>query len=216
MNKNVPSNYKTHVFLSYKALTDDIPGAEIFNKWLKFFKDELSSKLIFELPKSDHIIYDFARDVPHNVNNYPDNLRKELACSKVLVPLFSTGYFESVWCQKEFLFMKERERLLGLNSDSMGLIMPILIGDGNHFPEIVKQMQILDLSKYIHHPIYFAEGKSYKDFKDKLVPWAKTLVKVIENIPPWQADWLNKELVSDEELQGVFSKNNISAPIRMA
>lgn len=73
---------------------------------------------------------------------WPRDLCDALAHSRILVPLLCAGYWESEWCKKELAIMLQREAECGITGRAnSGLIIPIIIHDGDRRPQIVKEIQ---------------------------------------------------------------------------
>ena len=75
--------------------------------------------------------------------SWPDHLALNHARSKLLVAVLSRDYFQSDWCRLELALMYAREKATGLRSreNLSGLIVPLIIDDGNQFPAEIQEIQ---------------------------------------------------------------------------
>jgi hypothetical protein len=76
-------------------------------------------------------------------SSWPDRLAGALARSRLFIPVLSRDYFRSDWCRLELGLMFERERLCDLRNlaNPGGIILPVIIDDGDTFPSQVQAIK---------------------------------------------------------------------------
>lgn len=74
---------------------------------------------------------------------WPDELRRRLRLSGLLLAVWSADYFRSPWCVAEWKSFKERETLLKMFQDQnpRGLVYPVRYADGDYFDSEAQQTQ---------------------------------------------------------------------------
>src|SRR4051794_8499158 len=135
--------YKYDIFISYRRhpFTRD---------WLnKHFKPLLEFWLEFELGRKPNIYIDTQLDKDIGTT-WPVQLGKEISVSRILIPLWSKNYLNSIWCTCEVSHMLEREKLAGYRTaeNSSGLVIPVIIQDGETLPINLSIIEHLDIKGY--------------------------------------------------------------------
>lgn len=131
-------------------------------------------------------------------DSWPLRLRRALACSRCLIPIWTPLYFHSDWCVRECGVMLLRETKMGLRSlnKPYGLLAPISVFDGNFFPDKARKIQWLDCHNYWVVGEGFSRTERYVEYQDKLRRWSSQVATVIQQAPPWDESWLNDEWFS--------------------
>jgi hypothetical protein len=126
---------------------------------------------------------------------WPSRLERALACSRCLVAIWSPIYFHSEWCRRECELMLHRERQLGLRSLSnpSGLVLPISLFDGEHFPQITREIQTLDCRKYFIVGDGFKKTELYGQFQAEVLNWSGGVAAAIDRAPRWRREWLSRD-----------------------
>jgi hypothetical protein len=114
-------------------------------------------------------------------------LRNALGCARVLVPVLTPLYFHSVWCRRECAIMLHRERQLAYRTAARpdGLVVPIKVFDGIHFPPPVQQIQSFDLRDYWIEGPAFRTSLLYVEFQTLLKQLAADVAVAISRAPAW-------------------------------
>ena len=104
------------------------------------------------------------------------------------MPIFSTEYFRSPWCNAELDCVLERETLLGLRTQELptGLIFPIKLYDGKFYPERVRNITYDDFSEFAHAAADspFRNSPAYLDFRRRVRMFVLDLSEMILDAPP--------------------------------
>lgn len=122
-------------------------------------------------------------------SRWPDDLRRRLRRSGLLVCVWSADYFRSAWCMTEWKSFKQREALLNMNSpdDPRGLVYPIRYADGDHFPHEAKTTQWRrDFSNLNYPNESFRDTPKYIEFDALVQQMAADIVQQLDALPPWQ------------------------------
>jgi len=130
--------YEYDVFYSYKT---GFPFGDWVHEHLLPF---LESYLGNALNRNVNLFVD--RNGISSGDAWPERIKRALAHSRCLVAVWAPLYFNSLWCRYECAVMLYRERQLGyrtINNPS-GLILPINVFDGEHFPDFAQEIQWLD------------------------------------------------------------------------
>lgn len=143
-------------------------------------------------------------------------IEKSLVYSKVLVAIFSPAYFRSEWCSKEFAVMNYRQKNLGYLSYEKpnGLVIPLKIFDGEHFPEYANNLQMLDLIEYNRVGGGVKQTELYINLQGKLQEWVYEVAAAINAAPQWDESWNTSDWIEKtfEGLGVVVEPENIKPP----
>src|SRR5262245_48908922 len=130
MNNTQPGAKNYYFFLSYfhRDAKD--------NEWFKEFYEDLTRDVATEAnvpvdtPYSDIRFFD--REGIQTGDRWDSTLAEALQTSRVFLPVYSTGYFKSEYCGKEFRVFHDRireyERTNQLQQGDAPLIIPVLWG----------------------------------------------------------------------------------------
>jgi hypothetical protein len=178
--------YEHHVFISYAR--GEMWTPYVKNVFLPRLNAYLENEIGF-LQKGVPLAF-FDEQIEMGAHWDP-LLKHKVACSTVMVCLFSANYFKSVWCRREMALMLEREQHCGLhgNGDNYGLVIPVRLGDGDTFPDLASRVQHRDFEDYADPDI---EGTPRASELNKLIQaLAKTIAKTIKQANPCCPDWQN-------------------------
>ncbi|MDH4033272.1 MAG: toll/interleukin-1 receptor domain-containing protein, partial [candidate division Zixibacteria bacterium] len=131
-------DYEYDIFISY-------PHKDHDEDWLtKFFLPEVKRCALEELGRELKEFVD--RTGIHAGGSWPATLKRALATSRVLLPIWSVAYFKSPWCMNECSVMRHREKQLDLGTvvNVRGVIVPVRLFDGKHYPPFAKDKQWMD------------------------------------------------------------------------
>ena len=89
--------------------------------------------------------------------------------------------------------MRFRENRVGYGTITKpeGLIVGIKVRDGKFFPDHAKFTQRADFENYFCAEIGFKATPLYVEFQKAILPFAHDVAHVVNNAPPWDADWIN-------------------------
>jgi hypothetical protein len=125
--------------------------------------------------------------------SWPNHIALNLARSKLMVAILSRDYFYSDWCRLELALMydREKENNMRTQQNPFGLIIPVVIDDGDCFPIEVKAMQYEGLHKYAN-PFICLNSPRQEELaeviKEKICP---VIEKGLDKIPKFDPDWEN-------------------------
>lgn len=186
-------SYEYDIFISYKWHQETI-------KWVgEHFLPLLDHWVGLELAWTPSVcVHGINRRITPG-SHWPEELKQSLAKSRVLIALWTKNYFTSRWCANEFAHMLAREhsRERGRGEPSYGLVIPVVIHDGNDFPESLSHVQRLDIQ-----PFYNTRMRSDSEMAAalgrELSLHAPGLAAAISGAPEWQPRW------PDEHVQSYF------------
>ena len=184
--------YNYHVFLSYRRYGEWPEWVE--KQFLPLFKHWLGEEL-GEIPK---IFIDI--ESIETGTSWPIKLRKSLAESCVIVPLFSRNYFHSEWCRRELSYLLAREKKCGFNTSDQPqrLIVPAKIHDGKDFPSVIKDIQCACLERCSNVRIA-PDSPRREELSDLIETWVPDISSAIQSVPEYDENWLELEI--DEFMQ---------------
>src|SRR4029077_12623620 len=119
------------------------------------------------------------------------SLAQKLSRSKLMVPIFSRDYFQSRWCRLELALMHHRESKSKLRTakSPFGLIIPVVIDDGDQFPFAVKAMQRTEFHEFANPFIRIDSPKQEalaELLRTKICPAIETALK---RVPKHNSAW---------------------------
>jgi hypothetical protein len=175
-----PANdYEFDVFFSYKRHPQSLEWTRQVTAKLRFFlSQELNVTEMRMFVDEDEI---------EPGQKWPVRLQHALQRSKCLVCVWSPMYFQSEWCNSEWLSFRAREKLLAL--DEYGLIAPLKYHDGEHFPAEALPDQWTDVSAYTSTVPAFWHSARALELEDLLKAFAASVAKIIKRAPAYQDDW---------------------------
>ena len=176
--------YSYDIFISYKRHTETLA-------WIKrHFFPLLEHRVGLELGR-DPVVYvhEVAQQIPAGTI-WPKALGDSLAGSRVLVALWTKNYFNSRWCTEELAHMLAREQLTGRRGDpnSFGLIVPVIIHDGQDFPDTLDYIERLEIQGFYNTRMR-EDSELAEQLSEALGVHAPGFASAIENAPAWQPDW---------------------------
>lgn len=189
-------NYEHHIFLSYAR-------GDLWTPWVKDrFLPRLRAYLESEIGELEiSVDHQIGAGAPWDMN-----LRRRVARSRIMVALISANYFHSNWCRREMALMLEREKSLGLegHDENYGLLIPVRLGDGLTFPDLITRVQYHDFVDFADPDLPHGSVRA-SNFNDSV----KKLVQIIRDTLPrvpeeCSEDWAN--FTGDEFLDALCAK----------
>lgn len=176
--------YSYDIFISYKRHGETLA-------WIKkHFFPLLEHRVGLELGR-DPVVYvhEVAQQIPAGAI-WPRALANSLAESRVLVALWTKNYFNSRWCAEELAHMLAREEHAAVRGDlnTFGLIIPVVIHDGQDFPQTLNHIEKLEIQSFYNTRMR-EDSELAERLSDLLGVHAGGFASAIENAPPWQPDW---------------------------
>jgi TIR domain-containing protein len=185
--------YQYDVFLSYNRKYPH--GKWVNETFYPFFKSYLEDALNIKEVK----IFKDTDDIKSG-QAWPAKIKNALIHSRILVCILSPAYFHSEWCKKEFAIIDYRQRQCGYmtTENPNGLIVPIKIFDGEHFPEYVNdELQIDDFNRFLRIGIELAATPLYIEFQDRLIAWVDSVAHAYNHAPPWNNNWVHPDWIEE-------------------
>lgn len=174
----MPGDYEHDVFFSYKR-------HDLMLDWNRQVTNRLRFWLTQELGREASMFVDETHIEAGD--RWPDKLREALRLSRCMVCVWTPPYFNSDWCVSEWKSFLARERRAGMQAH--GLIAPLKIHDGEHFPPEAKEVQWEDVSLYTATVPAFWSSVRALELEDRIKSFAVSVAKIIGNAPPFEADW---------------------------
>lgn len=175
--------YRYDIFLSY-------PRAGHAGEWVhEHFFPLLRDCLAGQLPRAPSIFVDTKLEPGVQ---WPDELRRALLDSRLLVAVWTPPFFLSEWCMAEWTSMLAREDRLRAqgNLPHRGLVYPVVYSDGQHFDQRAKLTQYqTSLSSFTSPFPSFRQTSGYTDFHAAMVTIAQEIEAQLAQVPPWEGDW---------------------------
>jgi hypothetical protein len=185
------SDYDYDVFISYRKINR-------WPDWLdRTFRPLFEHFLMEELGYTPEVFVD-RTGVPEGTT-YPVHLARALAHSRILLPLCSRTYFASDWCKLEFGMMRAREDETGLRSprEPRGLIVPVIVHDGDAIHGLLRPIQPFNIAEHISFTGFTGCVKALR-FEEAMKQIAFRVAETIVIAPPFKPGW--EELVCDRFL----------------
>lgn len=179
--------YQYDVFLSYRR-------KHPYGKWVDEIFYPLFVPYLEEAANKDISIFKDTEEIEAG-SAWPQRIRNALANSRCMVSILIPSYFRSEWCLKEFAVMDYRQKRLGYLTDQKpeGLIVPIKLFDGEHFPEDVQQIQMLDCREFLRAEEGVKKAQLFLDLDGVLQKWVYDVAAAMARAPEWDAAWLSDE-----------------------
>jgi hypothetical protein len=178
--------YQYDFFVSYKR---ESPDEQLITPWLYRVFERVKYWVRQELGQSVSVFIDTT-----NVeagDTWPDSITEALLSARCLLAVWSTEYFQSQWCVREWRTFLAREQLISARgATGCKLIVPVTVQDGLKFPPEARRVQQVDISKYAATTNGFWETKRADDLEQKLISKVTpSLAKAVRQAPPFEPDW---------------------------
>jgi hypothetical protein len=192
--------YEHDIFLSYRRSDDD---------WVRWTRENFARALKSLLRVRLGQVRVFIDESIETGSSWPNSLAMSLSRSKILLAVLSRDYFLSDWCRLELAVMQHREQLTNFRTSSnpSGLIIPVVIDDGNCFPTEVQAMQCEPLHQFANPFMRIDSPRQEalaEHIKEKLCP---NIEHMLEHAPAFDPTW--EEIVHDQ-FQDTFQKISMS------
>lgn len=187
-------DYKHHIFVSYRRSDED---------WVRWTRDNLIRSLRSLLRPSLGAVEIYLDELIETGASWPNHLALNLSRSRLMIAVLSRDYFQSDWCKLELALMHEREKSTNLRTPAnpFGLIIPLIIDDGDCFPIEVQQMQGEPLHKFANPFIRIDSPKQEElteILKDRVCP---VIEKALANVPAFDTQW---EQIAHKHFEHMF------------
>lgn len=187
-------DYENLIFISYRRADPD---------WVRWTRENFVRALSSLLRPALGDVGVFLDGTIETGASWPHRLATSLARSKILVPVLSRDYFYSEWCRLELALMLHREELLGLRTASNpdGLVLPVIIDDGDCFPPEVQAIQGASIHEFAN-PFIRPDSPKQEALAEYLrTRFCPDVERVVDNIPPYDPAW---ESITYERFRNTF------------
>jgi len=174
-------DYLFDFFVSYKR------DAETRGWIEKHFRPLLNLRVRQEIGRDPRIFID---DQLETGSSWPVQLGENLGRSRILIALWSKDYFSSNWCILEMSHMLARERQANMRGagNSRGLVIPVVIHDGEDFPNSLGDIQRIDIQSCFNVRMAI-DSRRAEDLDAILAKEARAFARALECAPGWQEHW---------------------------
>lgn len=176
--------YLHDIFISYKRDPETL-------SWLReHFLPLLKLNISQWLERDPEIYIHEITDMIQAGTAWPVELGEEIAASRVLIALWTGNYMSSRWCSKELCLMLAREQEAHCRTvqNRYGLVIPVIVHDGENIDRIVGNVQKLNIQPCFNTRMRRDSPRAEELF-DKLRDHAEGISNAIRYAPPWQAEW---------------------------
>lgn len=171
--------YEHDIFISYRRNTETLA-------WIKrHFEPLLKLRVGLELGRDTDVYLD---EQLESGTTWPVQLARELAASRILIPLWTKTYFNSIWCTEEMGHMVSREEETGRRSrdNPSGLIIPTIIHDGEQFPPNLSHMQRIEIQRFFNVRMR-EDSPRAEELDDVINGAAQGIANAISSATPYSA-----------------------------
>jgi len=173
-------DYEHHIFISYAH-------GDLWTTWVRgTFVPRLRAYLQLEAGRLEI----FVDDQIQSGARWENVLKRKVARSKLMLSLLSADYFQRDWCRREMSLIFEREKDLNLIGcdDNYGLLVPVRLGDGDLFPELVGRVQYHDFEEFADPDLPPGSPRA-SEFNRNLKKLAKTIARTLPKVPECCDSW---------------------------
>jgi hypothetical protein len=188
------SRYEHDIFISYRRSDLD---------WVRWTRENFARALETLLRPGLGSVRIFLDEQIETGASWPQQLALSLARSRLMVPVLSRDYFQSKWCRVEFALMHQREQRHKFRTakNPFGLIIPVVIDDGDQFPALVKAMQAERLHEFANPFIRMDSPKQEalsEILKKRVCP---AIESALTRAPNYHSSW---EAISHSKFEKAF------------
>lgn len=177
-------DYQHDIFISYKRHPETL-------RWIRrHFLPLLDHRVGLEWGKDPRIyVHEITSQIPAGTA-WPVELGEKLGTSRILIALWSKPYLNSVWCAQELCVMLAREQEAGCRTpqNKYGLIVPVIVHDGDNLPHELSIAQRLHIQDFYDTRMR-RDGSKAERLSESIAAHARGIAAAIENAPQWQENW---------------------------
>lgn len=188
------ADYEHHIFISYRRSDVD---------WVRWTSENFVRALTSLLRLRLGEVKVFMDEKIEDGASWPNHLALSLSRSRIMVAVLSRDYFQSDWCRLELALMHHRETTGNFRTakNPWGLIIPVIIDDGDCFPLEVQAMQGEPLHVFANpfmRPDSPKQEALAEVLKNKL---CASIEQALEAVPPYDPTW---EGLAHKQFEGMF------------
>jgi hypothetical protein len=176
--------YEHDIFISYKRHPETL-------SWIsEHLLPLLDLHVGLELGRDPDIFVHEVKGLIPVGTNWPAKLGEKLGTSRTLIALWSKPYLSSTWCTEEFSIMLAREQSSGARSaaNKFGLVVPVIVHDGENIPYDIDATQSLDIKPYYNTRMR-RDSEKAEALSDIIAVHASGFAGAIQHAPEWQPTW---------------------------
>lgn len=180
--------YKHDIFVSYRRDPETL-------LWIaRFFKPIVTHRVRMELKREvDIYVHEVGNQIQAGVA-WPADLGETIACSRILIALWSGDYLSSEWCRQELLLMLDRESKTKARTaaNKYGLVIPVIVHDkGEDIPKKLANAEKLEVGDYFISRMP-DNGPLATELVLRIAKHAGGIAGAIKKAPPWKKEWPTK------------------------
>ena len=188
------ADYENHIFISYRRSDAD---------WVRWTSENFVRALTSLLRLRVGALKVFMDEKIEDGASWPNHLALSLSRSRIMVAVLSRDYFQSDWCRLELALMHHRETTGNFRTaaNPWGLIIPVIIDDGNCFPPAVQAMQGEPLHAFANpfmRPDSPKQEALAEVLRNKL---CASIEQALAVVPPYDPAW---EKLAHKQFEGAF------------
>lgn len=175
-------DYVHDIFVSYRRADED---------WVRWTQEHFVRPLRSLLSPALGQVDIFLDQSVETGATWPAYLAHALSRSRLLIPILCRDYFRSDWCRLELSLMHHRERSehLRTTSNPWGLIIPVIIDDGDCFPMEIRQMQSEGIHEYAN-PFMRSDSPKQEALAERLrTRLCPAICTAMHQVPPFNPEW---------------------------
>jgi TIR domain len=177
-------SYSHDIFISYRRHTETL-------SWIReHFFPLLEHRVGLQLGWDPNVyVHEVTDQIPAGAM-WPVELGAQLAGSRILVALWTRNYFNSRWCTEELCHMLAREKEADCRSvtNKFGLVVPVVIHDGEDFPAGLGEVQRLEIQPFYNTRMR-RDSELAAQLSNELDLHAAGLADAIRHAPEWRSEW---------------------------
>lgn len=175
------SDYEYDIFISYRRSDEH---------WVRWTRHNLVRPLRALLRPALGSVRIFLDEQIETGADWPLRLAQALARSRLLIPVLSRDYFRSDWCRLEIALIHHREVQCGLRTATIphGLILPLIIDDGDSFPAEIQAIQGQRIEDCAN-PFMRQDSPKQEDFAQMLKDWCPCVEQALRHVRPYDPAW---------------------------
>lgn len=174
-------DYEYDIFISYRRSNAD---------WVRWTKENFTRALDGVLRPSLGNIRVFVDEELETGVSWPISLAAKLARSRLLVPILSRDYFQSEWCRLELALMLHREKACQLRclGKPHGIVIPVVIDDGDCFPAEVQAIKPRSLHSFAN-PFMRPDSPRQEALAEELMKICSHIEHAHKECPKFDQGW---------------------------
>lgn len=171
--------YRWDVFISYCSRESHE------SEWVRnHFKPELRRYLGGEMAYEPQVFVDY-ECIPLGAD-FQEEMDRALLSTKIMIPVWSPGYWRSRYCKAEYYTLKQREEQFRKQRVPPTLILPVVYAGVIHVPLLEQKRQYVSFQDGLNHPQEgFRNSQRYLELQTRVERIALRASQTLGTVPPW-------------------------------